>query len=245
MNSKCFSIALAFAGIVATATAHAHGVWVAQRTGEWALVLGENGVDDAYRPEAVKKLIALAADGTESAIRIRPQQRNVVVEPAAGAKAIAASFEDGYWSQDANGKWRSGPKSAVAGARHGGFYQMYTQTILAPGYKPTAATLSATDFPLQIIALDDPLALKKGKTLRVQVLFRGEPMAGVQLATDYTGDTKVRSAKTDRQGQVAFRIHNAGLNVIKVAHTVRRVDRTEADEDGYAATLAFTFPHED
>ena len=245
MSNKCIAIALAVAGMVSTATAQAHGVWVAQRTGEWALVLGENGVDDAYRPEAVKKVIALAADGAQSAIRIRQQQRNVVFEPAADAKVIAASFEDGYWSQDESGKWRSGPKSVVAGARHGGFYQMYTQTMLAPGYKPTVATLSAVDFPLQIIALDDPLRLKKGETLRVQVLFRGQPLAGVQVATDYTGDTKVCSDKTDRQGQVAFRIRNAGLNVIKVSHTVRRIDRTEADEDGYAATLAFTFPHED
>ncbi|WP_343583560.1 DUF4198 domain-containing protein [Herbaspirillum sp.] len=245
MKNKWLPITLALAGILSAATAQAHGVWVAQRAGEWALVLGENGVDDAYKPEAVKKVIALSADGTESTIKIRPQERNVILEPAASAKAIAASFEDGYWSQDANGKWLPGPKTAVAGAKHGGFYQMYTQTILAPGYQPTSTTLSAADFPLQIIPLSDPLALKKGKSLRVQVLFQGKPLPGVPVATDYTGDTKVRTGKTDKQGQVAFNIRNAGLNVIKVSHTVKRIDRTDADEDGYAATLAFTFPHED
>lgn len=245
MKNKWYAITLAFSGLICAATVQAHGVWVAQRTGEWALVLGENGVDDAYKPEAVKKVIALAADGSDSAITIRPRERNVILEPAANAKAVAVSFEDGYWSQDANGKWLSGPKSAVSGAMHGGFYRMYTHTILAPGYQPTATTLSATDFPLQIIPLSDPLALKKGKALRVQVLFRGEPLSGVQVADDYTGDTRLRTARTDKQGQVTFKIRNAGLNVIKVAHTVKRVDRTEADEDGYAATLAFTFPHGD
>lgn len=245
MKSKWFCILPAFAGLACMATAQAHGVWVAQRTGEWALVLGENGADDAYKPGAVKKAIAVAADGSDSALAIRPQDRNVILEPAAGAQAVAVSFEDGYWSQDASGKWLPGPKSAVSGARHGSFYQMYTHTILAPGYKPGATALNAADFPLQIIPLSDPLSLKKGKPLRVQVLFQGAPLAGVQLASDYTGDTKVRTARTDKQGQVTFKIRNAGLNVIKVSHTVKRIDRTDADEDGYAATLAFTFPHED
>ena len=221
----------------------AHGVWIAQRTGEWALVLGGGASDDEYKASAVKKAIALSKDGTDIPVDIRAEARNAVLETSTDALALAVNFEDGYWSQNENGKWVAGPKNKVAGAKKGAYYQMYTHTLLKPGYQAQASNISHKDFPLQIIPQSDPLSQKPGDALRVQVLFQGKPLAGVQLAEDYANDTRNTSAKTDAQGYVTLKIRSAGVNVIKVSHAIERADRTEADKDSHAATLAFSYPH--
>ena len=66
-----------------------------------------------------------------------------------------------------------------------------------------------------------------------------------QVISDYLNDSKGRKLKTDAQGYAEVTIRSSGLNVIKASHAVARKDRTEADEDGYAATLAFALPHSD
>lgn len=216
----------------------AHGVWVAQRTGEWTLVVGDGPVDDEYKAEAVKRVQGHARDGSTLAVQVRPQARNVVLESAPEVAAIGVSYEDGYWSQTTEGKWVAGPKSKVPGARLTGFYQMYTHTLLAPVVLPA----KPFGLPLEIVPLSDTMVLKKGQTLTVRVLFEGKPLAGAVLAPDYVNDNTDHSVKTDAQGRATVKLRSAGLNVIKVSHTRPRTDRSEADEDGYSATLAFTLP---
>lgn len=218
--------------------AWAHGVWVAQRTGEWTLVVGDGPVDDEYKAGAVKRVQGHARDGAELDIKVRPQARNVVLEPTSEVAAIGVSLEDGYWSQTTEDKWVAGPKSKVPGAKLAGFYQMYTHTLLAP------VTLPVKPFgmPLEIVPLSDPMTLKKGQSLKVRVLFEGKPLAAAVLVPDYVNNNTDRSVKTDAQGRAAVKLRSTGLNVIKVSHTRQRVDRSEADEDGFSATLAFTLP---
>lgn len=224
-------------------SAQAHGVWVAQRTGEWALVLGGGASDDEYKASAVKKAIALSKNNEDIPVDIRAEARNAVLETSPDAAALIVHFEDGYWSQNDKGKWVAGPKNKVAGATKGANYQMYTHTLLKPGFQAKAGVINQKDFPLQIIPQGDPLSKKPGDALRVQVLFQGKPLAGIRLAEDYANDTRNSSGKTDSKGYVTLRIRSAGVNVIKVSHAIDRTDRIEADKDSFTATLAFSYPH--
>lgn len=232
-------VVLFAAGALSPLAAQAHGVWVAQRTGQWALVLGEGPVDDEYQVHSVKSVQGRAADGSAAPVALKPQARNVLLDASPGLASVALAFEDGYWSQGAEGKWVTGPRSQVPMAKKVGYYMMYTTTVLGPA---TGGPAQPFGLPLEIVPLADPLSLKRGQRLAVQVLFEGRALAGAMVRADYIGDTHGRPLKTDARGRVQVRLGSSGLNVIKASHARARTDRTEADEDGFSATLAFTLP---
>ena len=239
--SKSGVAALLLVGAGVTLPVQAHGVWVAQRAGEWALVLGESGADDEYRPDAVKQVIGHTQDGTAREVTVRARERNVALAVPKDVTTLGASFEDGFWSETPQGKWVSGPRSKVPDAKKVGYYMMFTRTVMASGEQRA----KALGQPLEIVPQSDPMKLHKGAKLRVRVQFEGAPLAGASLISDYLNDSKGRKLKTDAQGYAEVTIRSSGLNVIKASHAVARKDRTEADEDGYAATLAFALPHSD
>ena len=219
----------------------AHGVWVAQRAGEWAVVLGEAGTDDAYKVEAVKRVAAHGASGAPLAVSLSHRERTVVVEPDPASTSLAVSFEDGFWSQTADGKWHSGSRLAVPQARKSGYYQMFNRTVIARGSVPR----HALGLPLEIVPQADPLSKKRGDRLRVQVLFNGLPLANSRVWPDYLNGEPRDAVRTDQKGFADIRLRSAGLNVVKVSHAVARADKDEADEDSYASTLAFSLAHEE
>lgn len=235
---RVMAAACLIGNIMSPGLASAHGVWVAQRAGEWAIVLGEGAVDDSYRPDAVKQVLGQRRDGSPATVGVRPKERNVVLEPDAETVAVAVSFEDGYWSQKPDGQWVAGPRTQVREARRAGYYQMFSRTILTRGAVPSRPF----GLPLEILPLTDPLTLRKGAKLPVLVLFQGRPLAGAKLSSDYLNDGADHTVRTDANGRAVVKVRSSGLNVIKVSHAVSREHRTEADEDGYAATLAFALP---
>lgn len=223
---------------VATLGAQAHGVWVAQRTGEWTLVLGDGPVDDAYPAQAIKSVQAIDGDGAPVEVKLRPQARNTVLDGAVAPAVFAVSYEDGYWTQGSDGKWVAGPKSQMANARKAGYYTMYTTTLVAP----LPAAYQPFGLPLEIVPMADPMRLKRGQALVVRVLLDGKPLAGARVQPDHVNDSHGQAVPTDARGLARLTLRSSGLNVIKVNHTRPRTDRRDADEDGLAATLAFTLP---
>ena len=214
----------------------AHGVWIAQRAGEWTLVVGEGSADDAYEPSAATILEARDERGKAVTVGLRRQQRNAVLDRSEASAAVAASYEDGYWSQGADGSWVAGRKSNVPGAVRTGYYMMYTTTLLAPSRSPHRPY----GYPLELVPLEHPMRLKKDQLLKVQVLFEGTPLKGARVVADYLGDPHAPPSLADDNGVAEVPLQANGLNVLQVSHTRPRKDPTEADEDGWSATLAFT-----
>jgi len=124
-------------------------------------------------------------------------------------------------------------------AKIAGYYQMFTRAALAPSSMPA----KPFGLPLEILPQVDPLSLKLGETLRIQVLFDGKPLAKVKVVGDYLNESD-SSVKTDEKGYAQIKVRSTGLNVVKVSHNVQREDRREVDEDGYVSTLAFSLPQE-
>ena len=216
----------------------AHGVWVAQRASELALVLGEGALDESYEPRQVREVKAFTAAGAPAQVVLQPRQRNLVVEPAADAAVLSMAVEDGFWSQGADGKWVSGSRAQVPDARKAGHYMKYGTTLLAPVRLPFAP-LGAE---LEIVPLADPFALRRGQRLVVRVLSKGRPVAGVEVIGDFTGHTAGPRVRTDREGRATVTLGSSGLNVIAASLVRARGDTSEADEDGLEATLAFVLP---
>lgn len=245
MNTSSFSsmrrrlaLAACLLSAVSCVPAAAHGVWVTQRASELALVLGEGALDEAYEARQVHELKAFTATGAPAGVKLQPRTRNVVVEPDADAAVLSMAVEDGFWSQGADGKWVSGSRLQVPAARKAGYYMKLGTTLLKPVQMPFKPLGTA----LEIVPLSDPSKLRRGGRLAVRVLSNGQPVAGAAVIGDFIGNTSGPRVKTDKAGRATLVVGSSGLNVIAVSLTRPRSDRTEADEDGLEATLAFTLP---
>ena len=216
----------------------AHGVWVAQRASELALVLGEGALDESYEPRQVREVKAFTAAGAPAQVVLQPRQRNLVVEPAADAAVLSMAVEDGFWSQGADGKWVSGSRAQVPDARKAGHYMKYGTTLL----KPVAMPFKPLGAALEIVPRADPRALRRGQRLPIRVLSNGQPVAGAAVIGDFIGNVAAPRVKTDRAGRATVVLGSDGLNVLAVSLVKPRADRREADEDGLEATLAFALP---
>ncbi|KFG70131.1 DUF4198 domain-containing protein [Microvirga sp. BSC39] len=231
------SLALVIAGAL-TSAAQAHGIWTAQRHGDLAIVYGHGAGDDAYSPEKVKSAVSYLASGEKRDSRVVHQAKNALVEPAQDAVALTVILDNGIWTKGPDGKSVNRPKSQVTGAQSASHSVKINTTILKSGGAP-----KPTGQAIEIVPLADPMTLKMGDDLPVQVFADGKPLAGVPLYTDYVNDGHAQSSKTDQDGKVTLFVRNDGLNVIGVSHTKKTPDNAEVDQVSYFATLSFTLPH--
>ncbi|MDX3928765.1 MAG: DUF4198 domain-containing protein [Shinella sp.] len=226
--------ALALALLSAKA-ASAHGAWIAERWGELGVIYGHGAGDDRYAPERITSATAVAADGTTSPVTVEMRDGHAVLKPEAEPAAITLEFDNGYWSEGADGKWVNKAKDEVPGAKSAGRYIKNNLTLVHPHG-------SLPDFPkqaLQIVPLDNPVGRKAGDPIRLRVLYEGEPLAGAEVVLDYINLASSKSAKTDADGDVVVEIRNDGLNVLAVDHSVTLEGDPKADKIGYTATLSF------
>ncbi|MBD2748432.1 DUF4198 domain-containing protein [Microvirga sp. BT688] len=231
------SLVLTIAGGL-TSAAHAHGIWTAQRHGDIAIVYGHGAGDDAYKPEKVKSAVSYLASGEKRDSKVLHQVKNALVEPAEDAVALTVILDNGIWTKGPDDKSANRPKSQVPGAQSASHSIKINTTILKSG-----ASLKPTGQGLEIVALADPMTLKMGDDLPVQVFADGEPLAGVPLYVDYVNDGHAQSNKTDAEGKVTLFVRNDGLNVIGVSHAKKTPGNAEIDQVSYFATLSFILPH--
>jgi uncharacterized GH25 family protein len=231
------SLAIAAAGALTNA-AHAHGIWTAQRHGDLAVVYGHGAGDDAYEPGKVKSAVSHLASGETRDSKILHQAKNALIDPAPDAVALTVTFDNSVWTKEANGKSVNKPKSQVTDAQSASHSIKINTTILKTG-----APLKPTGLGLEIVPLVDPLSLKMGDDLPVQVFSGGKPLAGLPLYVDYVNDGHAQSTKTDADGKVTLFVRNDGLNVIGVSYAKSMPNNAEIDQTSYFATLSFTLPH--
>ncbi len=97
--------------------------------------------------------------------------------------------------------------------------------------------------PLEIVPLDNPFQLKIGGTLRVRVLFQGQPLPDANLGWDHPGDGEPPSGtvRTNSEGEAMIPIEKLGLVAIRLTHMIR----PKADDyewESFWTTLTFRIP---
>ncbi|HBQ35445.1 MAG TPA: hypothetical protein DD729_01165 [Rhodobacteraceae bacterium] len=211
----------------------AHGIWVADRHDNLAIVYGD-GSDEGYKPEKVVSLSGKKADMSAGEITRNDQDDHILFTAADDTAYITAEFVSGHWSQDKDEKWHNVPKDQLEGALKGGYYVKYTTGIL----KNLGALPQLQNHTLEILALVDPTTLKMGDYLPVQVYFQGNPLADAELIADYVTD-RDNKLKTDSKGYVTIKVRNNGLNVLAINHNQEVTGDPKADKYGYFSTLSF------
>ena len=130
-------------------------------------------------------------------------------------------------------------------------YRRHVKTLLRAGDAANAGatTASAADKTfatrtgqrLEIVPSNDPLAMKPGDALGVQVLFDDKPLAGALLKAwnRQGGQTLIIRAKTAADGKATFNLPYAGGWMISVVHMVPAKGASDIDWDSLWGNLSF------
>lgn len=248
------SIRIRLAGLalsaLAAGPAAAHDVWLTLSSG--ALVpqihVHYGHPDDLQMPQIDKvvDLTAVTAAGSRTvAAKLAPSATApiLVSEPVPGAASamIAARYDNGFWVKAPDGEYRNTTRRFVPGASEAITSVKFAKLIAGPG-APWAAAIG---HELEIVPLEDPMSVKPGGTLRVKVLFHGQPVAGASVVRG-DGETVVAQGKlptvtSDAAGIATIPIDKAGGEVLSVSRRVTpSATPSLADADTFSATLAFS-----
>src|SRR5271170_1913881 len=154
-----------------------------------------------------------------------------------GAAVLTARYDDGYWVKTPGG-YRNVSKRLYPAATDSRWTVHFAKTLLGPG-----ANKLLIGHEFELMALDDPFALKPGQALRVQVLLRGMPVADAEVRSEdgvrLVPAQELRSYRTSADGIATVPIDRRGPFVLGVVFETEGLNPELAAKDQYTATLAF------
>jgi len=220
--------------VLAATTAQAHDLWLDRKDTGYELLYGHrhsghSGQDTIeYKPDAVKRVVCFDAGGKAVG------QGATVSYPARLPGDCAAAYallSSGYWTKTPYGT-KNLPKDQVDVAVAVSSWLSFEGVKRIDHWGQALARPLTQD--LELVPLDDPLALGDGDKLRLLVTFGGQPVANAVVA--YDGKPR---GETGPDGLVNVKVRHGGLQVIEA--TLRRpLDGTKADEEVHTSTLSFT-----
>lgn len=92
------------------------------------------------------------------------------------------------------------------------FYQRSVKTIVQVGALKTEVYKKPTTLPVDIIPLSHPYKLNNGDTLKVKVLFKGEPLVNAKIRVWHKILTKVKDTSyiSNSKGEISFTVKTTG-----------------------------------
>ncbi|WP_161493353.1 DUF4198 domain-containing protein [Zoogloea sp. LCSB751] len=234
----CSAALVLLLGVVPSAGAH--GMYVAQRHGELAVVVGFSSNDEAYAVSKITAARAVTGNGRPLEVTRRDDPLGyVALKPPSGAALLFVDMDYGFYARDAAGKFKAGRKSALPGSVFG--LQAIKQNLTVLG--PWEGALRPRGKGLEIVPLESPLALQRGDSLKVQVLLDGSPLPGVRLWEDFVSNDALLSPETDKSGITRVRLAADTLNVIALEYDQKVSADPDRDIYRHFSTLSFSLNH--
>ena len=224
------------AAVALTATvlsAQAHDAWVDTQGDAYAVIYGHADKAEAYAPAKVKALVALDAKGTPLAIKRQDSGEAVRATLPQAPSLMTVHFDNGYWSKAGDDQpSKNLPKNEVPGAVSAVHSVKYGKTIFA--WSPAATKPQGQRLELVPLSAVAPTA---GKSLPVQVLWDGKPLAGAKLVrAEYSKEAPIE-AGADGKAQVPVA---AGKQTLSVNRKQDLANDPKADSESISANLVFT-----
>jgi uncharacterized GH25 family protein len=235
-------------GCIAIATfvssnASAHGIWLAERSQQLAIIYGV-GADDLDMVKRYPKITQIAAYdvlGQPVKTSLNVTDYLVLVNTDEHPAIVAAALDNGLWSKTPDGEWIAAGRDEVPNA-----------TVSERTYKFAVHLRSALAEPLgvlpgqdlQIVPDDEILPDRMGSPLKLRVFYKGKPVAGARVMVDFVNDPDGDRIITGDDGRVTINIRNQGLNVIGALYDSPAEDPKKMDKVENMATLSFVLPHE-
>lgn len=160
---------------------------------------------------------------------------------ARGGGLIAGRYDNGFWVERNDGRYVNARRSAVPDAKRAlssfKFAKAWTGAAGQGGHD------GLVGHALELSLLDDPATVAPGGTLRVQVLWKGQPLAGAQVeigdGATARPEAEIPRYAADNEGVATVPIAAWGLHVIGVDHETEPAVSALADADRFVATYAF------
>jgi uncharacterized GH25 family protein len=158
-----------------------------------------------------------------------------------GAYIVAATRKASFYTKTTQGN-KGCSKKNLKNVISCSFSHMCMKAIVNVGEGTGNVDVNA-GHPMEIIPLKNPIDLRSGDYMPVQVLFNGKPFQGDIFAT-FAGFSTEENAfayacKTDKQGKGKIKILQPGVWMIKANHEEPYADKSECDMESFVATLTF------
>jgi uncharacterized GH25 family protein len=158
----------------------------------------------------------------------------------------------GFYSILTDGSYTDGNRRQAAAANPdktvqvSRYFTKWAKLYLNPGRNDTSFSVPL-GHDIEIIPLDNPAGLRRNSTIKLRVLYKGQPYANGEVKATYdyydyhTMDAWAKTAKTDGKGEVSFKLDhpNLGKTILwgfQVGDT-RKSTQPDVDEDNLKAML--------
>ncbi len=261
---RAAAVLVAIALLGAAAPARAHDFWIEPSTfrpSAGAVVRVALRVGDAFPGEAVprsnERIVRFVrctrkdekdvagVDGGEPAGMMRIDEDGLCVvgyrSTNARVELEAPKFESYLREQGLDEIVRQRKERGESGKPGREQYSRCAKALLLVGEARGEPADRALGLTLELVAETNPYALKPGDEFVVRLLHEGKPVRGalVAAAPRAGGREQRRTARSDAEGRVRFRLEKAGFWLISSVRMARVTDASSADWESYWASLTF------
>ncbi|WP_375503288.1 DUF4198 domain-containing protein [uncultured Nostoc sp.] len=169
--------------------ASAHVVWFDYKNGEYDILFGhpEDG-PETYETSRFKQ--AIVYDTNKQILPFDLDQKQDALSLTAGKNvaAIQGFFDNGYFARLSNNEYLRITEQEIPKYDNVGHYLKYTKAF----YDWSDALAKPFNLPLEILPLQNPLAVVPGESLLVQVLSEGKPITD-DVTVEYLGQVVAKN----------------------------------------------------
>lgn len=225
-----------FLAMILAGPGWAHDLWVTKTDEGYAVMRGHiPDRFDPYDPTCMQEPAAWDAKGAPLSLERTDGKERVMLQFPSDPALVAAVSKWGYRIIDNQGKKQF--LSRVEAVEKGikvkeAFYStQFSKTLFS--FSETFTRPLGVKF--EVIPLKNPLTLRPGEELPVQVFFDGEPLAGGKIERG----KKMDPMETDANGTARIPVQASGWQKILVTHDIPSPERQDIDYYKYFAFLVF------
>lgn len=233
MNKHC--TLLLSASIAMAGSAQAHDVWLEKKGGDLELVYGHVGELHAYDPDKVKVVRAYNGSGKDVDVRAEVKGDSMRIMPKGDAGMITVEYDNGFWTKLDSTTWENQSKRNFDKYLDASHSLKYNKNLLSW----SGEYQSPTGLTFEIVPLENPLNVRPGDKISLQVYYQGKPLAdaGVEV---YGFDDSFR---TDAEGKVEVPVNGEErLQHIAAYYRYDAPGHLDANEVSLTANLVFQTP---
>ncbi len=236
MLKKCFLIVLAL--LFGFQLASAHDAWLEPNAGGLALFYGHGSKHDPYDPAKVKEVKAVDCKGKSIPIAIEKKGDFVSLTWKDRPGIVTLVFDGGYGCKTTDG-WKRTTKREAQGK-----FEIVKSYRIRKFAKALQAQCDSYASPVglafEIVPKENPLSVKPGQSLPVEVLLEGKPVEeAVFKITDAKDPEKKTEIKTDKNGNASIPILKAGPQRVVAKLKLPLKDDPDADTLSLSTSLTF------
>jgi uncharacterized GH25 family protein len=187
-------------------------------------LVGRDGADPAgFLRVAMPGLLVIGYRSNPSAVELTAEKFNQYLKEE-GLDAVAA--------QRAHRN--------ETGARTREIFSRCAKSLVLSGSASEKQRDRSLGFPLELVAEQNPYAIRAGQDLPVRLTYENGPLAGaLVVAMNRLNPSEKLSARTDKDGRVRFRLRPGGMWMVKAVHMVPAPAGANAEWASFWASLTF------